>query len=103
MHFISNVFVDEHIKNIDEIINTLKNHKPITNIFLICVENEDKNLVHILSSKEYFKKVNSIHNYTVVGIGKGEFSTKQLFMDILQYWLNKNESISSFKANIIKE
>lgn len=103
MDFIDDIFVDENVENLSTIIYSLKKGIPVLNIYLICVDNEAKNIAHIMSSSEYFNKKNTKKQYKTIGIAVGKYGANRLFSNIIEYWVEKGDSIGKFKENIFKE
>ncbi|HCT65257.1 MAG TPA: hypothetical protein DIC60_08365 [Lachnospiraceae bacterium] len=103
MDFINDIFVDENVENLNTIIYSLKKGIPVFNIYLICIDNMSENTAHIMSSSEYFSKINSKKQYKIIGIAVGKYGANRLFSNIIEYWVEKGNSIGDFKENIVKE
>lgn len=103
MDFIEDIFVDDNIEDLNTIIYSLKRGIPVFNIYLICVNLKSENTADIMSSTEYFNKRNKNTQYKTIGIAVGKYGANRLFSNIIEYWVEKGNSIGSFKENIVKE
>lgn len=66
-----NAFVDEHIKHPEKIINKIKRGRKLSEVFIVCLA-DDESRLEIISSKMFFFKYFRERNYVVSGLFKGK-------------------------------
>ena len=99
MEFIDELFVDKKIKDIETVIYSLKKGIPVYNIYIIYIEEKNKNMAEIMSSFDFCKK--ETESYRVIGLASGKAGANKLFSSIIEFWISSGNELRDFKEGII--
>ncbi len=97
MEYAKNLRFHKDISNHDEILSILNDGKSIRNIYLICINKKTKNLMDIIESIEFTKKIFSLNNYIIIGVAKGKKNAFSLVGEILEEYYLKTKSFYGFR------
>ncbi len=95
MIFYDNIISD--LENTSEIIDKINEGTAVYNVYLVCIPSKGENLLHILSSYEALKEVNSKCNYLVLALAEGKEQAFETAKEILKNWYDARGSFSGFK------
>lgn len=84
MRFIDNIYIGESVKDLGTIFYSLKRNIPVFNIYCLCMIENSKNLMEIMTSKELFSKRNLKKDYIIVGIAAGQYEAYDLLCYIIE-------------------
>lgn len=97
MYFSQKLYVGNDVENLPQIKKNLLNNTGVSGIFLICTDNNNKNIAEILSCKEFFSAFNREKNYTIIGISKGKKEAFTLFEEIMRDFIGSENNLDEFK------
>ena len=102
MDIYKKLYLDDIIKNEDEIFQKLSEGEIIYNLYLICVNKKGNNLFEIFESKYIFNKFNKDREYIVVGMCYGKYKAFDIIKDIFNEYLTLGKDIKKMKLNFLK-
>ncbi len=101
MEYAKKLKFHKDISNPNEILEILNDGKSIKNIYFICINKQTKNLMDIIETTEFTKKIFSLKNYIIIGVAKGKKDSFDLCKDILHEYYLKNKTLSGFRKQFI--
>lgn len=102
MNYIKELYIDENLKNPDEVLSAIQRKSPIFNVYLICVDKLSHNMALIMSLREAFAERNANRDMTLIGVAYGRRGGYELFKRIVEQYLEKGFDISDFKNKILQ-
>lgn len=95
MQLIEQIYIGKSITDLGTIFYCLKRNIPIVNLYCICMLENTKHLLEIMSTKQLFLQRNVCKPYWIVGIAAGKAEaydlTKAIFQDCLERGILMNE------------
>ncbi len=91
----------KEINEPEKILEIFESGTSIKNIYLICINKKTKNLMDIIESTEFTKKIWSLDNYLIIGIAKGKKNAFELSKDIIEEYYTKNQTLSGFRKQYL--
>lgn len=85
------------VDNSDEIIDLLSKGTAVYDVYLLCVPEKGKNLLHIMSTYEALKEINTHYEYVVIGMAQGKQGAYELASEIIGQWIDKHNNLVGFK------
>lgn len=89
------------VENSGEIIELLGQGKAVFDVYLLCVPKKGENLLHIISTYEALKEINTHCDYVVIGMAQGKEKAIELASEILKQWLDTHKNTGGFKKYYI--
>ena len=85
MNFYKDLYKNENITEtkIKNIVSLLKQNISVYDIYLICINKNNKNLLIIINSKEIFKAINNLQDSIVIGISDSKNNAFLLVKEII--------------------
>lgn len=102
MELYKNLYLDEQIKNSEEIIQMISEGAKIYNLYLICLDKKGHNLFEILESKELFKDINKNKQYILIGMCYGKENAILIIKNIFEEYVRLGKDINKMKLNFIR-
>lgn len=102
MQIYKKIYLDENIKNEDEIFKMLSDGKIIYNLYLICIDKKSRNLFEIFESKEIFNPFNKNKEYIIIGMCYGKDKAFDILKNIFCEYINLGKDIKKMKLNFLK-
>ncbi len=99
LKFYKKLYLDESIKNEDEIIEQIKQNIKIYNLYLICVSKNVNHTFDIFSLNEAFKDRYKEKEYIVVGMA---YEKKQAFILVKNIFQDNIKDINHIKEKFLK-
>ena len=104
MNFYNNLYKNENITEtkIKNIVSLLKQNISVYDIYLICINKNNKNLLIIINSKEIFKAINNLQDSIVIGISDSKNNAFLLVKEIISDYYSINKNFNNFKNYFLK-
>ncbi len=101
MEYAKKIKFHRDISNPNEILKILDEGKSVKNIYFICINKKTRNLMDIIETTEFTKKIFSLKDYIIIGIANSKKSAFDLSADILEEYYMKNKTLSGFRKQFI--
>jgi len=102
MNYIEGLYIDEKLKNPDNILASIKRKENVFNVYLICVDKSGNNIADIMPTYEAFAERNSKKDITLIGVAYGRRGAYELFARIVKGYLEKGNCLGEFKDKILQ-
>ncbi|MBE6008729.1 MAG: hypothetical protein E7235_05975 [Lachnospiraceae bacterium] len=102
MDYIKELYIDEKLKNPENILASIKRKENVFNVYLICVDKQSKNIVDIMPTYEAFAERNSRKEITLIGVAYGRRGAYELFKRMVEDHLKKGHKMIEFKDRLLQ-
>lgn len=101
MEYSRKVRFHKEISNPEAILEIFDDGTSIRDMYLICINKKTRNLMDIIESTEFTKKIFDLQDYIIIGIAKSKKNAFSLAKDILEDYYLSNKSLSGFRTQYV--